>query len=230
MVRGGSEVGAAPFEPGSLTDIAGAPALFDRHPGYELVLRWMDEFITRPDPRLNRTGPVCPRVAPARRQNLIHLVTVRTSGRSAETAVAVGPHLADLFEQLLPAGPARRAGSLLALFPDVAAADGPEFIDRGHRLLRMGFVERGLMIGEFHPDSEVASVHNPGFRVMRSPVPMFAVRALSIHDLMFLDIPGRPIDEREAYLVHYLAHLGDELTDDARCDVHDRLRAIGRGR
>lgn len=71
--------------------------------------------------------------------------------------------------------------------------------------MRAGFVRRGLMLGEFHKASSVGSVRNPEFTVMQSPVPMFAVRALMTHDILFLDRPG---EHREELLGYYLEHVG----------------------
>jgi uncharacterized protein DUF6875 len=60
---------------------------------------------------------------------------------------------------------------------------------------------------------------------MRSPVPMFAVRALTLHDLMFLDRPHTLPADRLEYLRLYLHHLDPELSDKARRDIRDRIAA-----
>jgi len=86
----------------------------------------------------------------------------------------------------------------------------------------MGFVERGLMLGEFHPLSTVTSVYNP-LPVMRCPVPMFAVRALSPHDLLFLDSDAVTMGERRHYLEHYLRHVDAQLTPAVRARVADHI-------
>jgi hypothetical protein len=90
----------------------------------------------------------------------------------------------------------------------------------------MEFVSRGLMLGEFHPKSDVGSVHNPDFPVMRSPSPMFAVRALSVHDLLFLDRDEFAAADRIRYLEHYLHYLSDLLSSKARADVDRRIAAV----
>jgi hypothetical protein len=126
---------------------------------------------------------------------------------------------------LFPDPPAFRAGSLLAFFPDVPPDQAGEFIDGGHRRLRIEFVQRGLMLGEFHPSSQVMSVRNPDFPVMQSPVPMFAVRALTTHDLMFLDRPETSPSARAEYLKLYLHHLDDQLSPATRAKVRMSLDA-----
>jgi len=199
------------FEPGSLTDLQRVPGLFARYPMYRAAIEWLETFVAQPHPQLPRTGHVCPRLAPALARNLLWLVAVRTDRSDPEGAHATGRHLAELFEALFPRPEELRAGALLALFPHLDPAEAGPFIDGGHRRLRMSFVERGLMLGEFHPASTVASVRAPDLLVMRCPVPMFAVRAMSRHDLMFLDRPECPPDQLHAYLRHYLRHVGDQL-------------------
>lgn len=90
--------------------------------------------------------------------------------------------------------------------------------------MRAGFVRRGLMLGEFHKASSVGSVRNPEFTVMQSPVPMFAVRALMTHDILFLDRPG---EHREELLGYYLEHVGGHALRVAG-RVRQTLAAMGR--
>jgi hypothetical protein len=210
-----------PFEPGSLTDTDGAPSLFGRYPDYRRTMQWLDAFVTQPHPGLGRPGAICPRLAPALRRNLVHLVAIRTLTRSVDEAVDKGQALAGLYRKLFTDLESFRAGALLAVFPDLPPEAAPEFIDGGHAQLRMDFVASGLMIGEFHPHSTVTSVRNPALEVMRCPVPMFAVRALTRHDVLFLDRPDTPADRRAQYLRHLVHHLGDQLP----AAELDRIRA-----
>ena len=212
-----------PFVRGSLTDVSGAPAMFGRYPGYRSTLKWLAEFVMKPNPGLNRAGDVCPFLRQAHQRDLIYLVTVRTAESTLEEACEAGRHLADVFRALF-AEPARfRTGTLIALFPDVDDEDAHRFIDGGHRALRGSFVEQGLMLGEFHRHSEVGSVRNPDLRVMQSPVPMFAVRAISVHDLQFLDQESSPPVQRSKDLGHYMGHLNDKLSESARRQVLERI-------
>jgi hypothetical protein len=205
-----------PFEPGSLISAANATALFDRYPAYADTLRWLDDEITQPDERIGRRGARCPRVRPALRADTLWLVTIRTNTGQFAEAVAKGSYLAGLFTELAGAPAAAGDGCLLALFPDVEPDHAGQFIDGGHAALRMQFVAAGLMLGEFHPRSTVGAVRNPQLPVMRSPWPMFVVRALTVHDLMFLDQPRTPPAERLQYFDHYRRHLQDRLDPEQR--------------
>jgi hypothetical protein len=203
-----------------LTDVTGALALYPRYPAYEQVLAWVQEFVLQAHPHLGRPGAVCPRLAPAIRRNLVRLAAIRTVSTSVDEAYDIGLSLGALYRDLFPTPGEYQSGALLAVFPDLPSDAAGAFIDGGHARLRMHFVAGGLMIGEFHPQSPVASVHNPQLLVMRCPVPMFAVRALSRHDLLFLDRPTTPPDDRARYLHHLVQHVGAQLT---RTD-HDRIQ------
>jgi hypothetical protein len=206
----------SPFEPGSLTSVADVHDLHGRHASYPDVLDWLTTFIARPHPELGRDGPICPMVAPALRRDLIRLVTACAAGHDAAAACEIGPALADLFTALADEVEFGRSGALLAIFRDLPQTGAAGFIDGGHRRMRMDFVARGLMLGEFHPASSIGSVHQPAFPVMRSPVPMYAVRTIHPHDLIFLDRPGTPPQQRAAYLEHYLTHLDGRLSPTTR--------------
>jgi len=212
-----------PFAAGSLTDAEHAASLFTRYPMYRAGLEWITGFVTRPDPRIGRPGHVCPRVAHALARNLVRLVAVPVTSSSAAEAREKCIHLATLYEEVF-ADPAEfTAGALLAFFPGIDPARAEDFIDGGHRQLRLLFACRGLMLGEFHPASTVTSVRNPLFAVMRCPVPMFAVRAMSVHDLMFLDRPGAHPHEAAPYLRQYLTNLGSQISPQVRQHLLSRL-------
>jgi hypothetical protein len=218
-------VEAYPFEPGSLTKMTEAGELFSRYPAYRSCVAWISEFVARHDPRINRPGPVCPHIAGAMNRDLIWLVSIPTDGWSVDEAVEKGRYLADLYHALFTEPGEFRGGSLLAFFPGVPDEHAGAFIDAGHRRLRMEFIRRGLMLGEFHPASQVGSVRNPEFKVMRSPAPMFAVRALTTHDLMFLDTPQTAAGDRLEYLEHYLRYVGGRIGPAVADRAGRRMRA-----
>lgn len=208
--------------------LTAAPAVYDRFPEYRLGVDWMLQFVARPHRLMPRPGAVCPRLLPAIRHDLVQLVAVRTTVGDAAEAEEKVPYLADLFLELYADDPGFRTSSLVGFFPELDPRQASDFIDEGHRRLRKGFVSRGLMLGEFHPLSAVVSVRNPRLRVMESPVPMFVVRALSVHDRLFLDNETTPPEDRAAHLRSYLHHVGDQLPPDIRREVENSLVAATR--
>jgi hypothetical protein len=205
-----------------LTSAAGAADLFDRYPVYRQGLQWLEQFVTRPHPDLGRPGAVCPRLASSLHADTVWLTAITVTGVSPEHAIAAGHLLRHLFEDLA-GGPRRQSAALLGFFPELPAQHAADFIDGGHQLLRPWFVEHGLMLGEFHPTSAVTSVHNRAMPVMRCPAPMFAVRAITPHDLIFLDQPGTSPGARLAHLRNFGTHVGARLSPAARADLQARI-------
>jgi hypothetical protein len=214
--------GAASVIPGSLTRAADAAAAFGRYPQYRAGMRWLEDFVTRPHPDLGRPGPVCPRLAPALRAETVWLVSVAVPGFTGRDAASAGRLLRRLFDDVA-AGSHRASTALLGFFPGVPEPKAAGFIDGGHRMLRAEFVERGLMLGEFHAGSSVGGVHNRAFAVMRCPAPMYAVRVMTGHDLLFADQPGTPPADRVAFLLAYQRHVGSRLGPASRDDLRAQL-------
>jgi hypothetical protein len=212
---------------GSLTTVSAAAEMFDRFPQYRQGLDWLEQFVTRPLAELGRTGAVCPRLAPALRADTVRLVTIAAAGTSPGHAAGAGRLLMRLFENLV--GDAdRQPAALLGFFPDLPEQLAADFIDDGHRLLRPSCIARGLMLGEFHPASTVTSVRNRAVPVMRSPVPMFAVRAITPHDVLFLDQPHIPLADRLRDLRHLRTHVDARLSPASRVDLQTRIDGLQR--
>jgi hypothetical protein len=224
-MSGAGITGAAPsVVTGSLIRACDVDDAAGRWPQYEAGLRWLDEFVTQPHPELGRPGAVCPRLAPALRARAVWLATVDVPAYTADQAILTGRLLMRLFNDL--AQQSDRADiTLLGFFPDLSADRAAAFIDGGHRLLRNEFAEHGLMLGEFHQASTVGSVHNRALPVMRSPEPMFAVRTMTPHDLLFADQPDTPPAERLAYLLHFDRHVSARLSPAARTQLYARIAA-----
>ena len=224
MPETASSAEVASVIPGSLTRAADAASAFDEYPQYRAGMRWLEEFVTRPHPDLGRSGPVCPRLAPALRAEAVWLVSVAVPGFTGRDAAGAGQLLLRLFETVA-AGPDRASTALLGFFPGLPQPQAGDFIDGGHRMIRAEVVEKGLMLGEFHPGSPVGGVHNRELPVMRCPVPMLAVRVMTAHDLLFADQPGTPPADRVAFLLAYQRHVGPRLAPTARDELQARLAA-----
>lgn len=209
---------------GSLTRVADASAFVDRFPQYRAGMRWLEQFVTQPHPDLGRPGAVCPRLAPAIRANTVWMVAVTVPGFTPDHAYDAGRLLRHVFETVA-AGQDRTTTALLGFFPRLPSEQAAEFIDGGWRLLRTEFVEQGLMLGEFHVGSTVGGVHNRALPVMRCPEPMYAIRVMTPHDLLFADQPGTPPADRLAFLLAYQRHVGPRLGPALREDLHKQVTA-----
>lgn len=220
------QVGDSLVVPGSVVDVETVRNAPEQHEVAARALAWLDSFVMQPNEALGRPGHVCPRLAPVVAANRLTFVTVAAPIADPEVAYRAGHELADLYRSLYPDVVDHRTAALIALFPDVPVEEAGEFIDGGHKKLRMEYVGQGLMLGEFHPESSVASVRNDQLQVMQAPVPMYAIRGITPHDIMFLDRPTEDPNRRIAYLEHYLHYVGPQLAASARLRVSATLEEL----
>lgn len=173
-------------------------------PVLERVGRWCREFLMRPHPELGRGGSVCPYMSKAMGLGRVAFAVVRTAGRTDDEIDTVIAQFRQVFLDMEPvSGPESLEKAILIVLPDVSEQDAPAMVDETHRRLKAGFVDSGLMIGKFHPASEQGGLHNPGFRPLRSPVPLLAIRYMVGSDLPFLNRPDDPAQDRVAFLQSY---------------------------
>ena len=207
------------FEPGSVCSIADVKHDPERFPTYVEIVEWIESVIVRPNAELGRSGPVCPRVQESMDRNLIKFATICTKEATTDEAVLKCEALIGAFYALFPNRDDRMLSSLLVSFPNIERNKASEFIDGGHRSLRKTFVKNGLMLGEFHPQSSVPGTYNPAFRAMRAPMPLFAVRSITVHDHKFLMRPEFPSADRLECLEALLAFVGDQLDGKTKAGI-----------
>ncbi|MEU3606810.1 DUF6875 domain-containing protein [Streptomyces sp. NPDC035033] len=166
------------------------------------VDEWLDSYVTQPHEQIGRSGAVCPFVAPARRagavETVVRLVGPAAGVRLLTEVIRCG---LDEFERSgrRTSNPALR--SLLVVLPDLRP-EAYALLDEAHARVKSESVERGLMIGQFHPDCDEPAARNPAFKVSRSPVPLVAVRAMAVHDILFLG-------ERADWFAQYHRRFGE---------------------
>ncbi|GLZ38038.1 hypothetical protein Acsp05_16620 [Actinokineospora sp. NBRC 105648] len=170
------------------------------------ILDWARQYLARPHESLGRRGSVCPFVQSSLDRGRFYLAVY--PGHPADpraVAEAVLPYR-DWFLELAPnpSGTAQLT-TILVLFPDLPAQDVDRMIDGSQEALKTDYVDRGLMIGEFHdgpPDK--AGLWNPDFRPLRSPVPLLAIRHMVPTDFAFL---AGNRDHASAYLRRFAGEL-----------------------
>jgi len=212
--------------PGSVVDVDQVRRDPARFADAARVLAWLDSFVMQPNEGLGRPGHVCPRLKPVVDANRLTFATVAVPDAEPCTAYRAGMQLADLYRALYPDVVDHRTAALIAVFPGLPEEQAGAFVDDGHKMLRMEFVSSGLMIGEFHPTSGVASVRNDDLHVMQAPMPMYAIRGITPHDIMFLDRPTEDPQRRISYLEHYLHFVGPQLAASARLRVSANLEEL----
>jgi hypothetical protein len=174
------------------------------------ALTWIRSYLVQPHPELGRQGTVCPFAQTALDYDTMRVAVVRLTGgydKRMQILDAVKHHLAMLVATDSPSDEQMLRATLM-LFPDVSPEEAPDLIDRTKEELKPSFVERGLMLGEFHRRNESPGIHNPNFRPLRSPIPMLAIRHMVSSDFIFLNRSEYDAATRLRYLEAYLSAPG----------------------
>jgi hypothetical protein len=162
------------------------------------ALVWMRNYLANPDPRVGHDGPVCPFVPLGLTKDTLWLA-VDSATTPAEVEATMLEY-ADEFERRTEGfGTDVQFASIIVVFRRVGAREAPAAIDAVQRRLKVRFVERGLMIGEFHQANETPPASPdavPGTFPNRAPVSMLAIRALVRNDRKFLTGEGFSVPDR----------------------------------
>ncbi|MEV4835300.1 DUF6875 domain-containing protein [Nonomuraea sp. NPDC049486] len=198
------------FDPADVeADPAAHPLIGEHRADLRAVVEWARAYLCRPHPELGRLGPVCPYAQASLDRGAFRLAIQPGGGHTVESLSALLAPYRDWFLDLAPRRmPAAQSTTILVLLPGMR--DAREVIDAAQCALKDAYVGHGLMIGEFHdgpPDK--AGLWNPGFRPLRSPVPMLVIRHMVPTDLPFL------ISE-EAHLAAYRDLFGEQVPGHLR--------------
>jgi hypothetical protein len=199
----------------------------DTEPGapMRVIAQWVRDYLARPHPELGRKGSVCPFVPLAITIDTIWFAEVTDECPSFESIAAMITACRDVFLAMEPAsGPEALQKSFLVVFPTLGP-DGAALVDKVQYALKKYFVDMGLMLGEFHAKNDSPGLRNEGFRPLRSPVPMLAIRHMVESDLPFLMRESYPAAERSSFLRSYLCRMFGQLTPAKFEQVLDRLLA-----
>ena len=176
------------------------------------MMQWTENFVARPHPDVGRLGPVCPFVPHAIRSNSMQMGVLRVKNLNMPQIAEIVLSYRDIFRELEPkSGAEALRKTLLLIVPDIDIEDAPKIIDGVQKKVKPFFVEKGLMIGEFHMRTESPGLHNPNFRPLRSPIPMFVLRNMVEFDIAFLQDDDLRL--RIKYLEAYLQHMEGTYSD-----------------
>lgn len=173
-----------------------------------VTVAWVRAFLGKPHPEVGRAGPVCPFVPAALTLDTVWLAEIADPALDEDRLATLLDDYRALFLELDPrSGQASLNKTILIVFPNLGE-NGAEAVDRVQAAAKPGFVEAGLMLGEFHARNESPGLRNPEFRPLRSPVPMLAMRHMVETDLPFLRRSLDTPEVRTQFLRSYLRRLG----------------------
>ena len=193
--------------------------------------RWLENFLAKPHPALGRAGAVCPFVPRALNMETIQMMEVSTQGLTQTELETLVKDCRETFLNQFPQqGKLSVYKALLLVFSDIRN-DECDIVDQIQHTLKPFFVERGLMLGEFHQFNQSSGLHNPDFRPLQSPVPMLAIRFMTEADLPFLSRMTDSPEVRVEYLKAYLNHMSTvgictkvSLAQQALVEAKDQLQ------
>ncbi len=170
------------YEPGDLYSEMAPPELAD----LRQIAAWAVDFLNAPNEQLGRRGPVCPYTRLSMDNN--RFLLARAGGeRDVQSIESTIDQYRRWFMELLDQteGERGRLLAILVILPDFDRED-PGPLDALQGRLKDVFVREGLMVGQFHPHCEQDGLWNEGFRPLRAPIPLLAIRRMVSSDLPFL--------------------------------------------
>ncbi|MFD1554949.1 tryptophan 2,3-dioxygenase [Paraburkholderia silviterrae] len=190
---------------------------------------WLDDYLSRGHEKLGRAGHVCPFVRPAMNAGTLLMQTAAYDDSSGLAGLCkLMRQQIDKFSAMQwPVDKASIAG-LVTVFEEMPAHRWV-LLDEAQRRVKGYAVPLGCMIGQFHPRCAEPAALNPEFPVSRSPEPLFAIRRMALHDILFLHASPPMFAE-------YQQRFGDRYNDPDHPvpETYARLYALaqqrGRGR
>ncbi|BAT54990.1 hypothetical protein NOS3756_39660 [Nostoc sp. NIES-3756] len=180
------------------------------------VMEWVKNFLAKPHADLGRSGSVCPFIPYSIKSDSILMAVIRVKNLAPKQVEDIVFKHRDIFLDIEPRDKKSCINkAFLLIFPDIDMDDAATLIDDIQQKLKPFFVEKGLMIGEFHKRTATRGLHNPNFYPLRSPIPLLAIRFMVEADLPFL-MNTENIHLRVQYLEAYLQHFQKEAKDETR--------------
>lgn len=190
-------------------------------------LAWIKRFIMQPHPDLGRKGPVCPFAQPAHEARAMHFCALDVGEMSFDVFIDVMMRLTFSFDRVAANMSGRSDLLSLCVFPrNLRAESYYKFVDYAHSMLKPFYMNAGLMLGEFHPLSAVRGAHSEMICPMRSDVPIFVIRSIALHDILFIDRQSGALGIRIHELECYLRGVGNLLPPSEAVRIKDRIEEL----
>ncbi len=185
------------------------------------ILAWAQEWLVEPNPLMRRypgsTGEaVCPFAKAVLEENALYMVFHReVNGQSEELIESIVLGYREPFKKSTPYLPRDRLKkALLIVFPQLPEEE-TNVLDIVHANIKSACVRDGLMVAQFHARCDNRSVHNPALKVYTSPYPLFAMRHMALHDILFLE-------ETESWFVAYDQRFGARFKEPEKLEDYEK--------
>jgi heptaprenyl diphosphate synthase len=196
------------------------------------VLFWTKEYLMKENDQVHRpysSQTVCPFVESSINSNCFYMVFHNEFNGQDESAIVEQIlEYIQLFKMSPPLEENLRLRKvLLVVFPKIETAN-LKVLDVCHRIIKPKMVEEGLMVGQFHPVCDERSIHNRQWRtVSQSPIPLVAMRHMTVHDIMFLESDEQWFKAYDVKFGHRFRDQGRSLSRHQKhlIEFYERARA-----
>jgi len=157
----------------------------------ETVAHWCRDYLLQGHPELGRAGPVCPWCPPSAARGHFYLRHANVSFRDEAGFVADLYRIRDQYVQMPPdSGPDLLLKTVVNVISFTDKEPDPDELRHWmigiHATAKPHFLSKGLMLGEFFPDHLATGLRSDAFNPLRSPFPLFVIRAMVPLDITFL--------------------------------------------
>lgn len=166
---------------------------------------YVSRTLTTPDPRVGRSGPVCPFARGAVQRDMITMAVLPLRAPNTASLHAAALSLKADFGSVGD-GPLSFKESMRAvmiLFPYLEVGAASMLVEAVQKELKPVMVREGLMIGEFYPGCALPGLNNADFRPADTTFACLAIRRMTTSDLPFL------VDDSD-FLESYMSRFGEE--------------------
>ncbi len=172
----------------------------------ESVKNWLLNKVGKPDPNIGRVGEICPFVNRAHNSGSIYFAIYTFDDIEYHQFEKEILDVCSYYLELKNTIPSieKDLFSIIVVIKGLPPEKYEQYIDHLHYMNRLHFMNKGLMLGEFHPLSVKPAARNKDFHPLKSPVPCFAIRKLTQHDIMFINDNKDNIIKRKKELELYV--------------------------
>jgi len=175
----------------------------------DVILNWCKNFLSKPHPELghpNAQRTVCPFTPRALRSNTLLLAVDPNPNPDPKKTAAALKKLSANFDKIQPSREKLKTiTSIIIAYPNLPLDKTATVIDGVQHQVKPDFVQKGLMIGEFHEANNNPGAYNPNFHPFQTPVPSFNIRPMVAEDLHFLTNQKYSPEDRIRFIKSYMA-------------------------
>ncbi|MDP9641143.1 tryptophan 2,3-dioxygenase [Actinopolyspora lacussalsi] len=188
------------------------------------VVEWFREHLESSSESMDRSGAVCPFAGPARNAETLDFRVAEVADRDglSELAALMEENVEEFQKIDWPAGK-ESIGALVVVIRGLP--ENQHFLlDDAQGAVKDIAVRKGLMIGQFYPDCPDSSARNSNFQVSQAPEPLFVIRRMAFHDILFLHDNPRLFAEYERRFGHYYTEHGERNIDPRFVELYHTAR------